>query len=50
MPRVRVTISIDEELLNYVDNLVETGYMIRDRSHFFEIAAHRYREEIEKKA
>lgn len=47
MPRVRVTISIDEELLINVDKIVEKNYMIRDRSHFFEIAAYKYKEELE---
>ena len=50
MPRVRVTISIDEELLNNVDKLVESTYMIRDRSHFFEIVAYKYKGELEKGA
>lgn len=48
LPRKRVTISIDETLLEWADQAVEKGFKYKDRSHVFEYALARLREDEEK--
>jgi len=38
VPRKRVTVSIDETLLEWADQIVEKGFKYKDRSHVFEYA------------
>ena len=47
MPRIRTSLSIEAELLEWVDKEVERNYEFRDRSHFFEVLAYRYKEKLE---
>ena len=44
MPRKRVTISMEPELLRWVDDQVKDKVEYRDRSHLIEIAVTRFRE------
>jgi len=46
MPRVRRSISFDENLLNWIDQHVEEKYEYKDRSHFIEVLIRRYRDTL----
>jgi metal-responsive CopG/Arc/MetJ family transcriptional regulator len=46
MPRIRTSISLDEDLLKQINKHVEENYQYRDRSHFFEILARKYFESL----
>jgi len=48
MPRARVTITLDEELLKWVNEYLVQHYEFKDRSHFIEVLIHRYKENVEK--
>ena len=43
----RITISIEDELIEWLDKLVEDTYEYRDRSHTIEVALSRLRKQIE---
>ena len=48
VPRKRVTVSIDEALLAWADQVVEKGFRYKDRSHVFEYALSLLKEKEEK--
>jgi len=48
MPRIRRSISFDQDLLEWVDKQVEADYHFKDRSHFIEVLIREYRDRIEK--
>ena len=45
MPRIRRSISFDENLLKWIDDQVEGDYRYKDRSHFIEILARQLQED-----
>ncbi len=47
MPRVRTSISLEKDLLDKINKHLEDNYQFKDRSHFFEVLARKYFEEIE---
>ena len=43
MPRKKLTITLPEDFLEWVDQEVSKNVVYRDRSHFFEILVHKER-------
>ena len=41
MPRKKLTITLPENLLEWVDQEVSNNVVYRDRSHFFEVLVHK---------
>jgi Arc/MetJ-type ribon-helix-helix transcriptional regulator len=47
MPKTRITVSLETELVEWLDKLVEETYEYRDRSHTIEVALSRLRKHIQ---
>jgi len=47
MAKTRVTVALDDDLLDRIDELREESYEFRSRTHFIEVATLRYLEELE---
>lgn len=48
MPRVRLSITLDPDLLEWVNHHVAETYEYKDRSHFVEVLIRRYRDGLAK--
>ena len=48
VPRKRITISVDETLIEWADSVVSEGFKFKDRSHVFERAVFLLKENEEK--
>lgn len=48
MPKQRISVSLEKELVVWLDKLVEETYEYRDRSHTIEVSLSRLRKQIEK--
>ena len=49
VPKRRITVSLETELIEWLDHLVDETYEYRDRSHTVEIALSRLRKQIKDK-
>lgn len=48
MPKVRTSISLDQELLEWVNQHLENNYIYKDRSHYIEVLIRKDRENLDK--